>query len=668
MDYEKAYKEVLNSAKKVLLDCTPDERNVVEYIFPELSESVDEEIRKALIEYYSFNEDGHSHALDNITPEQIVNWLEKQGKIDKTHYDIAEKEKREFVSDGFIKCYANFQDFKEGETYSLEYLGNDNYNVSSVNLLGKIYHITPCQLYTIFKKQTWLEKQGEQKPTDNVEPKFKIGEWISINGHVVLISNIHNDLYEAIFTNGEHRVYDTNILDKEGHLWTIGDAMPGDIIYATSKFNTFDFIYIFSEIKNENSWAYCSIDSDCDDLDSGSRYWWFDNCKGSIELERYDFYPATKEQRDILFAKMKEEGYVWDNDNKELEDLEQSPTDIAKSEFHEGDWITFYGGCPFKIVKIESELNGVLDYLLLSQNGQNSYLNKKYVDENARLWTIQDAKPGDVLVCPKYANDTIPNIFIFKDIDRKNNDVYCYCSFLKTFTTEGYVASADPIDTDFCPATKEQCDILFTKMKEEGYDWNNDNKELEDLEQSPTDNVDNANIENTGIENANIENVDIENTNNDISNDMPNLKVGDWVIREDGKPFRNGNKFAQIKSIKFDGNMCFLDTGSTGRWLYSSEIRASSIYDAQAGDVLVASDGSIFLFAGVVDCACKYYVALTTDNYVKINKEVESGFWETSRAVHPATKEQCDILFQKMEEAGYEWDSVKKEVIKINLN
>lgn len=511
MDYESKYNKALETA---IAEYKSHEsfngfREMLLRIFPELEQSVDEDIRKALIEYYSFDEDGHSHALDNITPEQIVDWLKKQGEIDKIHYDISEKEKCEFVSDGFIKCYANFQDFKEGETYSLEYLGNDNYNVSSVNLLGKIYHITPCQLYTIFKKQTWLEKIGEQKSTDNVEPKFKIGDWISIDGHAILISDIRNDLYEAIFTNGEHRVFDTNVLDKEGHLWTISDAMPGDIIYATSKFNTFDFIYIFSEIKNENSWAYCSIDSDCDDLDSGSRYWWFDNCKGSIELERYDFYPATKEQRDILFAKMKEEGYGWDSDNKELEELEQSPID----------------------------------------------------------------------------------------------------------------------------------------------------------------NADNANIENTDIENANIENVDIENTNNDVSNDMPNLKVGDWVIREDGKPFRNGNKFAQIKSIKFDGNMCFLDTG---RWLYSSEIRAWSIYDAQAGDVLVcpkyANDTipNIFIFKDIkrkdndVYCYCSFLKIFATEGYVASADPIDTDFC-------PATKEQCDILFTKMKEAGYMWDSEKKELIKINL-
>ena len=34
-------------------------------------------------------------------------------------------------------------------------------------------------------------------------------------------------------------------------------------------------------------------------------------------------YPATKEQRDTLFAKMKELGYVWDSEKKELKTIEQ---------------------------------------------------------------------------------------------------------------------------------------------------------------------------------------------------------------------------------------------------------------------------------------------------------------------------------------------------------
>jgi hypothetical protein len=77
--------------------------------------------------------------------------------------------------------------------------------------------------------------------------------------------------------------------------------------------------------------------------------------------------------------------------------VEQKPTDNVEPKFKVGDWITFYGDEPFKILKIEAEQNGILDYLLLDQNGHDSYYNKKYVDENARLWTIKDAKDGDIL-------------------------------------------------------------------------------------------------------------------------------------------------------------------------------------------------------------------------------------------------------------------------------
>lgn len=95
---------------------------------------------------------------------KAIDWLEKQGE-QLENYDEAEKEKTVFVGDGFIECHADFLDFKEGNTYWLSYMGDDKYNVRSDNLLGKTYHITPCQLYTVFKKLTWIEKQNEQKPT-----------------------------------------------------------------------------------------------------------------------------------------------------------------------------------------------------------------------------------------------------------------------------------------------------------------------------------------------------------------------------------------------------------------------------------------------------------------------------------------------------------------------
>ena len=42
--------------------------------------------------------------------------------------------------------------------------------------------------------------------------------------------------------------------------------------------------------------------------------------------------PATKEQRELLFAKMKEAGYEWDAEKKELKKIEQKPADWSEED------------------------------------------------------------------------------------------------------------------------------------------------------------------------------------------------------------------------------------------------------------------------------------------------------------------------------------------------
>lgn len=150
---------------------------------------------------------------------------------------------------------------------------------------------------------------------------------------------------------------------------------------------------------------------------------------------------------------------------------EQKPTDKAEPKFKIGDWITFYGSKMFKILKVESEQNGILDYLLVSQDGHESYYNKNYVDTNARLWTIQDAKDGDVLM----ANAP----FIFNG--NLEGGIGCpgaHCGIntlgeFKIPTNKKHWTGHITI-----PATKEQRELLFSKMKEAGYEWDAEKKEL----------------------------------------------------------------------------------------------------------------------------------------------------------------------------------------------
>ena len=79
MDYEKRYKELAGKMKKAYLYTQTDStKAVLEDILPELKESEDEKVRKALIEMvHDFT--GDSLWVDyNIHKEEALAWLEKQ--------------------------------------------------------------------------------------------------------------------------------------------------------------------------------------------------------------------------------------------------------------------------------------------------------------------------------------------------------------------------------------------------------------------------------------------------------------------------------------------------------------------------------------------------------------------------------------------------------------
>ena len=127
------------------------------------------------------------------------------------------------------------------------------------------------------------------------------------------------------------------------------------------------------------------------------------------------------------------------------------------------------------------------------------------------------------------------------------------------------------------------------------------------------------------------------------------------------------SKFYQIKNItEHEYTLVGCDGSVITRSIQDVDKSASAftIQEAKDGDVLVASDGSIFLFKSTIDGACKHYVALTTDNAINFNEGLEH-YWETSTAVHPATKEQRDTLLRAMADAGYAFDFEKKELKKI---
>ena len=310
---------------------------------PELKESENERIKNAILNHLKKMWGNSQDDVCGVHVEDAIAWLEKQGEY-LENYDDAEKEKADFVGDGFIECHADFLDFKEGNTYWLEYIGDDKYNVRSDNLLCKTYHITPCQLYTVFKKLTWLEKQGKQEtlcdkcrkdhpshscqditelgrcavehePADKVEPKFNIGDWV-VNkfGDSWHIDSLDKKNYQVSDGKGNYNYFPISKQD-EMHLWTIQDAKDGDVLsYKNNQMVQVGIIekYVGKHGGCSNTFKiYIGV-----------------NWDNILQMGNYmgcsNIHPATKEQRDFLMKEINDAGYEWDTEKKELRRIDQS--------------------------------------------------------------------------------------------------------------------------------------------------------------------------------------------------------------------------------------------------------------------------------------------------------------------------------------------------------
>lgn len=143
----------------------------------------------------------------------------------------------------------------------------------------------------------------------------------------------------------------------------------------------------------------------------------------------------------------------------------------------------------------------------------------------------------------------------------------------------------------------------------------------------------------------------------------PKFKVGDWITTVND----NGGRVVE-NVVEFIGNKVRLvDTDGVyticpQSWL--NHYYFWTIQDAKDGDVLVSVNP--FIFRGFGDkkhpnSPVAYCGIDTQNNFISTLRETR---W-TTHEVHPATKKEVDFLFQKMHEAGYEWDVEKKELMKI---
>lgn len=340
----KAYDEALKVASKykdihIMFSSIQDE------MFPELAESEDERIRKDVISFVEQAINAGYGIISKERKEKWIAWLEKQGEqkpVDKIQ--LGKK----------YKCIASprYSTFMTGKIYKPE----DKFLCKLMNF---------C--YDCFEPI----EEDEQK----VEPKFKVekDKWYvctsqycnciegrnykaSLNGRIIddygTEYDIHNDAY------------------KYFRLWTIQDAKDGDVL-------TWDngrYIVLFKKLQ-DSIIAHCSYNTH-------SKHLGFYTVYDTQFDSNLRFVPATKEQRDILFQKMKEAGYEWDSEKKELKKIEQEqvidyPDNLPKDNWElVQEFVNKFGRIP----KDEDELNALVKYVLKKQNPWSEE-DKKMLDD-----------------------------------------------------------------------------------------------------------------------------------------------------------------------------------------------------------------------------------------------------------------------------------------------
>lgn len=410
----KAYDEALERVKKLY------GKGITEEIFPELKEDDNEKIRKEITSilrnaYWTSNKNRF---------DELVAWLEKHGKEEYGLKSFKDEDVRKFMQ--YIEKQAKAYEF---------------------NLPNRSYDI-----YAFAKDLlVWIEKQYTPH-TEKNEPKFKVGDWIVTHKNKVLqITSIEGTSYRF---NNESHYWPICYCDEECRLWTIEDAKDGDILACKEEILLFKSYSVQERIS-----LYCWYNGHTNNFHSKEMI-------DTLLTKGNKVCPATKEQRDALMKAMNYAGYKWDAETKTLEKLE-------KSSFHKGDWVVNKFGDSWHIDSLDKK-----NYQVSDGKGNYNYFPISKQDE-MHLWTIQDAKDGDI-IC--YRDE----ISLYKnEIENCNKQdttfggfVYYCCYDGKRFITNSFYLLTGQDEIDIYPATKEQRDLLFQKMKEAGYEWDTKKKEL----------------------------------------------------------------------------------------------------------------------------------------------------------------------------------------------
>lgn len=350
----KRYDEAIENGKQILN--TPytahwdTMKEVVEHLLPELKESKDEMIRKELLEHCK-NQAKPYIQTGNECPQiqSWIDWLEKQGEKDNLSIDFvlgylgikpAYKDGNAWcilLGDNIQEGICGFGDTKEealiafikeliekqGKKKSTNSKEDDVRRVSTIQVLEYAKSLPDYNQFgkdAICKNIAWLEKQSEKpqgksaleaakeekvdnqncvKPVDEVEPKFKVGDFIVNDYCMGRIVEITNDAYLLDTEQG------IPFSSHSTRLWDITkDANDGDVL----SYRDGQWIFIYKGIVTKDAFKYYVLLSEKGIFVNDEAFSLLSSC----------ITPATKEQRHLLFQEINKAGYIWNPDKKEL--------------------------------------------------------------------------------------------------------------------------------------------------------------------------------------------------------------------------------------------------------------------------------------------------------------------------------------------------------------
>lgn len=285
----------------------------IDRILAELAESEDEKIRHYLMNFVKIN-DGV-----NLPPEdakKALAWIEKQGEpIDKIVKRAMNEKQRVLLTETNGDANIDWdtrslQDVKLLLEYGLDYIKKLEKQGEKKASCTTIVETGDGGINALVTRE--LPTDGEQNPTDKVEPKFEVGAWLIFNeshNRVYQVERIDNyRYYLRHYLGGTMSVHFDNELIR---LWTLQDAKSGDVLANDTTVLIVDHLGTFENRPIIYSWYFANSNKFCG--------------PGPSEPDRWEvegFYPATKEQREQLKKAMADAGYTFDFENKKLKKTE----------------------------------------------------------------------------------------------------------------------------------------------------------------------------------------------------------------------------------------------------------------------------------------------------------------------------------------------------------